>query len=65
MFEILPPQSLTERMHSWVISHEGWYYMTYTENTYVTILRTQILTDWNQAAAKLAFNNMANTSYAL
>lgn len=65
MFELLPAKDLADAVHSWVISHEGWYYMTYTENTNVTILRSQTLTDWNQAEAKLAFNTTANTSYAL
>lgn len=65
MFEMLPAKSLAERVHNWVICHEGWHYMTCTENTNVTILRSQILTDWNQAEAKLAFNCTANTSHAL
>lgn len=28
----------------WVIRYEGWYYMTYSTNDNVTLLRSQILT---------------------
>lgn len=31
-------------LHRWVIRYEGWYYMTYSTNDNVTLLRSQILT---------------------
>lgn len=40
----------------WVIHHDGFYYMTYTTNTNITILRSSTLTDWADADAKLAFD---------
>jgi hypothetical protein len=65
MFEPLSALPIANTIHSWVVQHEGFYYMTYTEGTNITILQSQTLTDWNQAEAKLAFNNIVNTSYAL
>lgn len=47
----------------WVIRHENYYYMTYTTNDNVTILRSSTLTDWNTADVKLAFKAPENTSY--
>ncbi|KIW29877.1 uncharacterized protein PV07_05663 [Cladophialophora immunda] len=38
--------------------------MTYTTNDNITILRSSILTDWNNAEVKLAFSPPANTSYS-
>lgn len=65
MLEFLPALPIANTIHSWVIQQVGFYYMTYTENANVTILRSQSLTNWDQAEVKLAFNNTANTSYAL
>ncbi|KAL2424185.1 hypothetical protein ABEF95_002391 [Exophiala dermatitidis] len=48
----------------WVIRHEGYYYMTYTTNDNITILRSSVLTDWNNAHVKLAFLPPTNTSYS-
>ncbi|KAL2416610.1 hypothetical protein ABEF95_006145 [Exophiala dermatitidis] len=48
----------------WVIRHEGYYYMTYTTNDNITILRSSVLTDWNNADVKLAFLPPTNTSYS-
>lgn len=48
----------------WVIKHQDYYYMTYTTNDNITILRSKILTDWNNADVKLAFTPPENTSYS-
>jgi hypothetical protein len=64
MFRHFRRVPLVDAFDSWVIYYDSWYYMTFTESSNVTILRSQILTDWNQAEAKLAFSNTANTSYA-
>ncbi|KIX09779.1 uncharacterized protein Z518_00860 [Rhinocladiella mackenziei CBS 650.93] len=47
----------------WVIRHDDYYYMTYTTNDNITILRSSVLTDWNNADIKLAFAPPENTSY--
>ena len=48
----------------WVIRHGGYYYMTYTTATNITILRSSILTDWNNADAKLAFQPPIGKNYS-
>lgn len=48
----------------WVIRYEGYYYMTYTTSTNITILRSSILTDWNNADAKLAFQPPTGKDYS-
>lgn len=48
----------------WVIRHDGYYYMTYTTATNITILRSKILTDWNNADAKLAFQPPEGKNYS-
>lgn len=40
----------------WVIRHGDYYYMTYTTNDNITMLRSSVLTDWNNADVKLVFN---------
>lgn len=40
----------------WVIRHDGFYYMTYTTVTNITIMRSPVLTDWSEAEVKLAFD---------
>ena len=40
----------------WVVRDGGYYYLTYTTNTNITILRSKTLTDWNDADVKLAFD---------
>lgn len=47
----------------WVIKHGNYYYMTYTTNDNITILRSTVLTNWNNAELKLAFTPPENTSY--
>lgn len=48
----------------WVIRHGDYYYMTYTTNTNITILRSAVLTDWNNADVKLAFNPPPGMNYS-
>ncbi|KAK5037780.1 hypothetical protein LTS07_001247 [Exophiala sideris] len=48
----------------WVTRHDDYYYMTYSTNDNITILRSNILTDWNNADVKLAFSPPVNTSYS-
>ncbi|KAI1621947.1 glycosyl hydrolase [Exophiala viscosa] len=48
----------------WVTRHEDYYYMTYSTNDNITILRSSVLTDWNNADVKLAFSPPVNTSYS-
>ena len=39
-----------------VLKDGGYYYMTYTTNANITILRSTSLTDWDSADVKLAFD---------
>ncbi|KAF2742724.1 glycoside hydrolase family 43 protein [Sporormia fimetaria CBS 119925] len=39
----------------WVIRHGDYYYMTYTTNSDITLLRSRILTNWNNADRKTLF----------
>lgn len=39
-----------------VVKDGGYYYMTYTTTTNITILRSTSLTDWDNADVKLAFD---------
>jgi len=39
-----------------VARDDGYYYLTYTTATNITILRSTSLTDWDNAEAKLAFD---------
>lgn len=48
----------------WVIRHGDYYYMTYTTNTNITILRSDVLTDWNNADVKLAFDPPPGLNYS-
>ena len=48
----------------WVIKHEDYYYMTFTLATNITIYRSKILTDWNNAEERMVFNATPNTPYA-
>lgn len=48
----------------WVIRHGDYYYMTYTTATNITILRSSVLTDWNSADVKLAFEPPSGYNYS-
>lgn len=48
----------------WVIRHtDNYYYMLYTTNDNITMLRSQTLTDWNNADVKLAFKAPDDTNF--
>lgn len=48
----------------WVIRHtDNYYYMLYTTADNITILRSPILTDWDNADVKLAFKAPEDTNY--
>jgi GH43 family beta-xylosidase len=48
----------------WVMQHQNSYYMTYTTNTNITILRSSSLTNWNTAEVKLAFAPPPGLNYS-
>ncbi|KAK7180219.1 hypothetical protein DPSP01_014529 [Paraphaeosphaeria sporulosa] len=48
----------------WVFRHDGWYYMTYTTNDDVTLLRSQVLTDWNNVESKVLFTPPPGKNYS-
>lgn len=48
----------------WVIQHGNYYYMTYTTNDNITILRSSVLTDWDNADVKLAFDPPPGMNYS-
>ena len=48
----------------WVTRHDGYYYMTYTTTTNITILRSQDLVDWSNAEVKLAFDPPPGQNYS-
>jgi beta-xylosidase len=39
-----------------ILKDDGYYYLTYTTMTNITILRSTSLTDWDNAEVKLAFD---------
>ena len=47
----------------WAFRYDGQYYLLVTTSDNVTILRSDVLTDWNSAEVKLAFKAPENTSY--
>ena len=48
----------------WVTRHDGYYYMTYTTTTNITILRSHDLVDWSDAEVKLAFDPPPGQNYS-
>merc|ERR1712036_26970 len=48
----------------WVIQRNGYYYMTYTTNDNITLLRSPVLTDWNNAERKLLFEPPVGQNYS-
>ncbi|MCJ1303267.1 hypothetical protein MMC08_006075 [Hypocenomyce scalaris] len=48
----------------WVIRNGDYYYMTFTETANITMLRSKVLTDWNNADQKLVFSPPTNASYS-
>ncbi|KAI9727302.1 MAG: hypothetical protein M1828_006921 [Chrysothrix sp. TS-e1954] len=48
----------------WVVQNGGYYYMTYTMNTNITLLRSKVLTDWNNAESKLLYEPPTGKPYS-
>lgn len=48
----------------WVVRYEDYYYMTYSTNDNITILRSSVLTDFENADVKLAFDPPAGYNYS-
>lgn len=48
----------------WMIKHEGWYYMTFTTATNITILRSKSIVEWGGAESKLAFEPPDGEAYS-
>lgn len=48
----------------WMTKYDGYYYMTYTTMTNITILRSRNLVDWNDAESKLAFDPPPGEDYS-
>ncbi|KAI5364158.1 putative glycoside hydrolase, family 43 [Septoria linicola] len=48
----------------WMIRHDNYYYMTYTTNSNITILRSSSLTDFADAEVKLAFDPPPGQNYS-
>ncbi|KAF2012397.1 glycoside hydrolase family 43 protein [Aaosphaeria arxii CBS 175.79] len=48
----------------WVIRHDSYYYMTYTTNNDITLMRSQTLTDWNNAERKIIFKPLPGQNYS-
>ncbi|KAF2005847.1 glycoside hydrolase family 43 protein [Amniculicola lignicola CBS 123094] len=48
----------------WVIRHDGYYYMTYTTNDNITLLRSNELTNWNDAESRLIFKPEPGLPYS-
>lgn len=48
----------------WVIKYDGYYYMTYTTATNITLLRSRSLVDWENADSKLAFEPPEDEDYS-
>ncbi|KAF2436189.1 Arabinanase/levansucrase/invertase [Tothia fuscella] len=44
----------------WVIRHEDYYYMTYSTNDNITLLRNKILTNWDSAESRLLYKPEPN-----
>ena len=48
----------------WMIKYEGYYYLTYTTATNITIWRSRSLVDWENADSKLAFQPPEGEDYS-
>ena len=48
----------------WVIRYGNDYLLTYTTNDNITLLRSPVLTDWNNAEVKLAFKPPMGLNYS-
>lgn len=48
----------------WMIKHDGYYYLTYTTATNITLLRSRSLVEWEDAESKLAFQPPEGKDYS-
>lgn len=55
---------LTITVLSWVFRYDDHYYMTFTNNDNITLYRSKILTDWNNAESKLLFAPPPGMNYS-
>jgi GH43 family beta-xylosidase len=51
-------------VHSWVFRYNDFYYMTFTNNEDITLYRSEVLTDWNNAESKLLFKPPPGMNYS-
>lgn len=49
---------------SWVFRYNDFYYMTFTNNQDITLYRSEVLTDWNNAESKLLFKPPPGMNYS-
>ena len=49
---------------SWVFRYDDFYYMTFTNNQDITLYRSKVLTDWNNAESKLLFKPPPGMNYS-
>lgn len=48
----------------WMIKYDGYYYLTYTTATNITLLRSRSLVEWENADSKLAFQPPEGEDYS-
>lgn len=48
----------------WVFRYNDYYYLTYTTSSDITLLRSPVLTDWNNAERKLLYQPPKGTNYS-
>ncbi|KAF1983564.1 glycoside hydrolase family 43 protein [Aulographum hederae CBS 113979] len=48
----------------WVVQDGGYYYMTYTTNSDITLLRSKILSNWDSAESKVIFQPEPGMNYS-
>ena len=48
----------------WVTQDGEYYFLTYTMNTNITLLRSKVLTDWNNAESKLLYQPPTGEPYS-
>ncbi|KAG9199400.1 hypothetical protein G6514_008559 [Epicoccum nigrum] len=48
----------------WVFRYNDFYYMTFTNNQDITLYRSEVLTDWNNAESKLLFKPPPGMNYS-
>ena len=59
-----PHRCVPNVANRWVIRYEGYYYLTYTTNDNIVLLRSKILTNWNTAEKKTVFTPPPGLNYS-